>query len=352
MLSCIHCRASAITEALPGELTASEGRQLMDQVAGFGQPPPTIIFTGGDPLQRSDLFDLMDYAVEKEISFAVSPAVTELLTREALLRIKNAGASSISISLDGAGKETHDAIRRKPGTFDTTLKTIRDALGLGINVQINTAIMKQNLNELPEIFSLVRGLGVKTWELFFLIKVGRGGELEDLTPSEYESACRFLVLASRYGMTVRTVEAPFIRRIAKQMAEGNHHPDDLMFDRLRNVLETLEGEPTGSSTIRPRGTLDGDGIVFVAYDGSIYPGGLTPYKLGNVKTDNLVDVYRNSPVLKGIRGRNFQGQCGLCEYKEACGGSRARAYSRYEDPLASDPACIYSNPHIQLESWG
>jgi AdoMet-dependent heme synthase len=344
LLSCTHCRASAITEPLPGELTTEDGEQLIDQATAFGKPYPTIIFTGGDPLQRPDLFDLTNYASRRGISFALSPAVTRLLSHEASLRIKDTRASSISISLDGAVEETHDRIRRQPGTYQRTIETIRDALAIGISVQVNTAIMRQNLRELPEIFSLIRRLGVKTWELFFLIKVGRGAMLEDLTPSEYESVCRFLFHASRYGMTIRTVEAPFIRRVVKQMTEKPDCSNDALFGMLRGDLERLEGEPKSASTIRARGTLDGDGIIFVGYDGSIYPGGLIPYKLGNVKTDNLMDVYRNNPVLKDIRGRHLDGRCGLCEYKEVCGGSRARAYSYYEDPLASDPACVYPGP--------
>jgi AdoMet-dependent heme synthase len=345
-LSCLHCRASAITEPLPGELTSDEGKRLIDQVAHFGEPYPTIIFTGGDPLQRQDLFDLMDYAAMRKIRFAVSPAVSALLSQEVLLRMKRARVSSISISLDGAVEETHDRIRRRPGTYNKTIETIRDALALGINVQVNTAIMRQNLIELPKIFSLIRKMGVKTWELFFLVRVGRGAELEDLAPSEYESTCLFLIHSSRYGITVRTVEAPFIRRIAKQTPETEEGSRDALLDRLRGDLEKLEGEPTSASTIRSRGTLDGDGIVFVAYDGSIYPGGLTPYKLGNAKTDDLASVYQHHPILRGIRGRNFKGHCGICDYREMCGGSRARAYASYDDPLASDPACLYTSPNI------
>lgn len=341
LLSCLHCRASAMTQPLPGELTHDEGKRVIDQVTGFGRPYPTVIFTGGDPLQRRDLFELTDYAAAMGVNFALSPAVTDLLDREALVKIKCAGTSSISISLDGVSGETHDVIRNRPGTFDRTIKAIQAALSLGVSVQVNTAVMKRNLHELPEIFSLIRGLGVKTWELFFLIQVGRGSAVQDLTPQEYESVCRFLVDASRYGMTVRTVEAPFVRRVARQMAERGDGADDALYGELGGRLRELDGGPTGPSTIRARGTLDGDGIVFVAYDGSIYPGGLTPFRLGNVRKGSLAGVYRESPVLRKIRGREIDGYCGACRYKDICGGSRARAYAHHGDPLASDPACVY-----------
>ncbi len=342
-LSCIHCRASAITAPLPGELNHDEGLRLIDQVTSFGRPYPTIIFTGGDPLRRKDLLDLISAASAHGINFAVSPAVTELLTHDALLRLKQSGAASISISLDGANERTHDAIRRNPGTFLRTLEVIEDAVQIGLGIQVNTAIMKQNLDELPEIFHLIKSLEVKTWELFFLIKVGRGGGVEDLTPDECESACNFLYDASCYGMTIRTVEAPFIRRIAKQRMSLGEYWSSAKYQNLHTDLSRLEGEPQSRSTLRPAGTLDGDGIIFVAHDGAVHPGGLLPFTLGNVKYDNLVRIYQENQLLQDIRQRKMSGQCGVCEFKDICGGSRARAFGYNGNPLSADPACVYAS---------
>lgn len=342
-LSCVHCRASAITEPLPGELSTNEGMKLIEQVASFGKPYPTIIFTGGDPLKRKDLFELLSHAARLGIGFALSPAMTDLVTPEILSKIKSLSASSISISLDGASDQTHDSIRGKAGTFEKTIETIQTAVRMGLNPQINTAIMKRNYQELPEIFHLIRGLGIKTWELFFLVKVGRGTSVQDLTPEEYESACNFLYDASWYGVTIRCVEAPFIRRIATERREHGSHWNRAEYKELREQLLQLEDQPVAQSTIRPRGTLDGDGIIFVAHDGAIHPGGLLPVKLGNAKNDYLVEVYRDSKLLRSIRQRDFKGYCGECEYKEVCGGSRARAFSYSGDPLASDPACLWAS---------
>lgn len=343
-LSCIHCRASAITEPLPGELNHEQGLKLIEQVTSFGRPYPTIIFTGGDPLRRKDLFELMSDASARGISFAASPAVTELLTHDALLRIKRSGASSISISLDGSNEGTHDAIRRNSGTFLRTREVIEDAVQIGLGIQVNTAIMKQNLNELPEIFHLIKSLGVKTWELFFLIKVGRGGGVEDLTPDGCESACNFLYDASCYGVTIRTVEAPFIRRVAKQRITLGEYWNSEEYQSLRTELHRLEGRSQSHSTLRPAGTLDGDGIIFIAHDGTIHPGGLLPFSLGNVKNGNLIEVYRENLLLQDIRQRNMIGQCGVCEFKDICGGSRARAFACCGNPLSADPACFYASP--------
>src|SRR5579875_2355196 len=142
-LSCVHCRASAITEPLPGELSTDEGLKLFDQVAAFGKPYPTIIFTGGDPLMRKDLLERLSHAARQGISFAVSPAMTNLVSTNKLVEVKSLGASSISISLDGASSETHDSIRGRAGTFDKTVEIIQNSLRIGLNPQINTAIMKR-----------------------------------------------------------------------------------------------------------------------------------------------------------------------------------------------------------------
>ena len=340
-LSCAHCRASAMTEPLPGELSTEEGMELIDQVASFGRPYPTIIFTGGDPLKRRDLFELMAYAKGLGLGFAVSPAMTTLADRMTMSRIRGAGATSISISRDVARADTHDSIRGIEGTFDRTVGTTRDATAMGLRPQINTAVMKRNFRELPELFHLIRQLGVKTWEVFFVVKVGRGTSVEDLTPRECESVCNFLYDASFYGVTVRCVEAPFIRRVSARRRESGRYWDSAEYVELSEELVRLEGKPSATqSSIGPTGTLDGDGVVFVAHDGEIHPGGLLPLSLGNIRKDNLAQVYRDDPLLRRIRGRQVVGDCGNCMYSETCGGSRARAFSAHGDPLASDPACL------------
>ncbi|MDG6989158.1 MAG: TIGR04053 family radical SAM/SPASM domain-containing protein [Nitrososphaerota archaeon] len=338
-LSCVHCRASAILGPVPGELTTEEGTRVIDQVKSFGGRPPVLVFTGGDPLMRRDLPRLLAYARDSGVPFAVSPAVSRNLTDDFLTGLRDVGASSISISLDGARPATHDSIRRVDGTFELTLERIKAAIKLGVNVQVNTAVMKANLRELPEMLDLVKGLGVKIWELFFLIQVGRGSGVADLTPSEYETACNLAYDASRLGMVVRCVEAPFIRRVAsRRRAEGEYWHEEAYLE-MKEGLDGAGGE-LAASTLGPRGTLDGDGIIFVAHDGTISPGGLLPVPLGNVKKDDLAAVYRTDPLLQKIRGREFSGPCGRCAFSDVCGGSRARSYAWSGDPLGSDPACF------------
>lgn len=339
-LSCQHCRASAIPDPLPGELTRDEGHRLIDQVAEFGSPPPVLVFTGGDPLRRPDLFELLAHARDRGIAAAVSPAVTELLTADCLRRLKDVGVTSISVSLDGACAATHDGIRRAPGTYDRTVTAVRTALDLGLKLQVNTAVLRPNVEELARIFHELHAWGVPTWEVFFLVQVGRATESLDLRPEEYESVVNFLYDASRYGLVVRTVEAPFIRRVVRRR-ETSAYWDAPLYRSLAAELVALEGPPSRPSTLGRRGTLDGDGILFVAYDGTVQPGGLLPLPLGNIRTGSLPELYRESWVLQRIRARELSGPCGTsCPDRQACGGSRARAFAQTANPLASDPACV------------
>lgn len=292
---------------------------------------------------RKDLFELISHAKDHGVQFAVSPAVSRLLTDEVLVRLHDAGVSSISISLDGSNPATHDAIRGTKGIYGLTLERIRAAIRLGVNVQINTAIMEANVHELPQMLHIVKGLGVKIWELFFLVRTGRGSEVGDLTPAQYESACNFLFDASHHGLVVRCVEAPFIRRVAsRRRSEGAYWHDEAYLS-MKEELSALDGRGDSPSTLRPKGTLDGDGVVFVGHDGSIYPGGLLPVLVGNIRGGGLVSAYRQSPLLNSVRERKYNGACGACDYVHACGGSRARAYAYFGDPLASDPACLFAS---------
>jgi len=205
---------------------------------------------------------------------------------------------------------------------------------------VNTAVMKKNLLELPKIFHLLKELGVNVWVVFFVIRVGRGIMVQDLSAEECESVCNFLYDASHYGLKIRTREAPFIRRVMMQRKEGKYWNDPL-YEKLSQELKSLEGEPLSNTTLPQVGTLDGDGIIFVSYDGTIYPGGFLPVPIGNIKNDNIVDVYRKNELLLQIRNRKLNGICGICKYKYICGGSRARSFSFSGDPLGSDPACIF-----------
>ena len=341
-LACHHCRASATAQALPGELSGKEGRDLIDQVAGFGRPFPILVLTGGDCLLRNDIFELVDYAVAKGIPVAMSPSVTPMLTPDAIQKMVASGVKAVSLSLDGSSSETHDGIRGIPGHFDQTIPAIRALVAAGLTVQINTTVMSRNIHELAQIAAIVSETGANIWEVFFLVHVGRGESTDSITPTEHEEVCHFLVDASHYGFTIRTVEAPFFRRIVVERREQpDRKPNSGRYLVLSSKLRDLLGKGDERSSAHTAATRDGKGIIFVAHDGQVYPAGFLPMHLGSIRDLPLAQIYRENEVLLSIRSMNFGGKCGVCEFADLCGGSRARAFATSGDPLAQDPACAY-----------
>jgi len=345
-LACRHCRASAIHTPLPGELTTEEGHALIDDIATFGPRPPVLIMTGGDPLARADLFELAGHASEVGMPIGFAPAVSPNLTDEAIEKMWDAGAKTVSISLDGATAHTHEDVRQVPGIFADTLDAVRRLVAAGFTVQINTTVMRSNVQELPGIAALLVELGARIWEVFFLIKTGRGTELEELTPEENEDVSHFLYEASRYDFIVRTVEGPFFRRVAAwRRADDTDDPAGTyglgsLYSQLSSRLRLVLGEP-GVSRAQTAGTRDGKGIVFVAHNGDVFPSGFLPTVLGNVRDSSIVELYRGHPLLRSIRSAAFTGRCGACEFSDMCGGSRSRAFAAHGDPLADDPGCSH-----------
>lgn len=342
-LSCKHCRAEAVSTGLPGELTNDEGKNLISQIRNFGSPAPILVLTGGDVMMRQDLLELVSFANQTGVRVALSPAVSDLLSEEMMNVLYDLGVRSVSISLDGIG-DTHDQVRGTQGHFAKTTDMIARLIEIGFSVQVNTTVMSTTVNQLPAVAEYLLALGVKIWEVFFLIRVGRGTDLLELSPFENEDVARFLYEVSGYGLLVRTVEAPFSRRVVFNLQHCDDGPGELLpeGDLYRSLsadlIERL-GQPTARRLSPIGSTRDGKGIVFVAHDGTVFPSGFLPLGLGNVKSESLVDIYRENPLLQSIRNAEFSGRCGKCRYRDLCGGSRARAFSFYGDPLAEDPAC-------------
>ncbi len=342
LLACRHCRASALAEPLPGELTPAEGRDFVRSLTEFGRPYPVLVLTGGDVLMREDSLELARYAASLKIPVALSPSVTPKLTRDAIGRMREAGVKAVSISLDGAIASTHERIRGIDGHFERTLEAIRLLRENGFVVQVNTVAMRENVDELPDVAALLDRLDVNVWEVFLLVKTGRGVQMEELTPAENEDLCHFLYDASRYGFVVRTVEAPFFRRVvATRKADGPPAEPGLLYRSLSERLVELLGEPRGQAKAQTKGTRDGKGIVFVGHDGDVYPAGFLPLPVGNVRTTTIASIYRESTLLRDLRAGLFTGRCGACEFGDLCGGSRSRAFAATGDPLADDPACPF-----------
>ncbi|MET1128724.1 MAG: TIGR04053 family radical SAM/SPASM domain-containing protein [Thermoproteota archaeon] len=348
LLQCKHCRAEAIEKPLPGELTTEEAMDLVDQVASFGNPKPVFVVTGGDPLMRKDLWDIVSYAKGKGLRVALAPSVTPLLNREAIRKMVDAGVDGVSISLDSPYPDVHDGIRGYRGTWKRTVEVLRELVDTGMHIQVNTLIAKPTVEGLPDMVKLLRKLGVEVWEPFYVVPTGRAAREMDLAPHEWEDVGHFLYEASKYGLTVRTVEGPMFRRIAlvrMAVEEEGLDPDGVLkpgplYRRLLSRLRSLAEEP-GEPRAQTTGTRDGKGVVFVSHDGKVYPSGFLPLEVGDVRRESLVKIYRESPVLARLRSSKLEGRCGRCEFRDVCGGSRARAYSYTGDPFAEDPACPY-----------
>lgn len=352
-LACVHCRAEACPFSDPGELTTEEGFRLIGQVASFGRPHPLFVITGGDPFKRSDLLELVSYAAGKGLPVSVAPSATPLLNRDSIRRLKEAGAVALSLSLDGARRETHDGFRQVDGVFDRTLDCWRIARELGIKVQINTTVTPPNVHDLPEILRLVRSHGAMTWSVFFLVPTGRGEALQGLTAEETEDILHFLYDVSKV-VSLKTTEAPHFRRVAIQrriLEEQGVAPVPALglgetYLPLRRRLEEIVPDFNFDAPERMRrAPLDvnaGRGFVFVSHTGEVCPSGFLPQSAGNIRKRPLSELYRDSPLFRILRSPDcLQGRCGRCEFRKVCGGSRSRAFATTGNVLAEEPWCVY-----------
>jgi radical SAM protein len=335
-LACRHCRAEAISTAHPRELNFKESVTFLRQIPEFGEPLPQLILTGGDPLARSDLYDLIDEARKLGIGVSITPAATPALTHEVMLRLKQHGVEGLGLSLDGSSAERHDSIRGVPGTFDHTIQALRWAQELEMPVQVNTLAAAETAEDMGAIYEVLKPYGIARWSLFFLIAVGRGKVLQPLSPEDGEKLMHWIHATSRdASFIVATTEAPSFRRVT--------------LERMR--AEGMTGEQIRQSGVtRSYGIRDGHGVLFVSNTGDICPAGFLPLAAGNVRHDQFVNVYRDSPLFRQLHDpTQFEDRCGVCDYHTLCGGSRARAFAATGNPLASDPFCQYQPPR-QSES--
>ena len=342
LLACRHCRAKAIRIRQSGELTHAQGLKLIDQLVEFGEPYPALLLTGGDPLMRHDFFELIEYAKSLGIYVAVAASVTPRLNETSISRMRDLGVDIMSVSLDGALPETHDRLRGIKGTWKATIDALRMARELGLRTQTNTTVMRSNINELADIFHIAKDNGAVAWEVFFLIRTGRGASMESLDAYECEEVMNFLYDAALYGIPVRTAEGPSFRRVRIEREKTVKEPSGEIYRRLIGRLRMLEGIPGGSPMFKLSHTADGRGILFVGHRGEVYPSGFLPVDCGRVPKDNLLEIYRSHLFFRALRDpASLKGRCGICEYKSVCGGSRSRAFAEMNDPFQEDPICPY-----------
>lgn len=328
-LACRHCRASAQPERHPAELSREEGIGLIRQIREFGDP--LLVLTGGDPLKRADLFDLLEASVSAGLRTTITPSATPLLAEGAVRRFRQAGVARMAVSLDGADGAQHDGFRGVEGSFQITLEALRAARECGLETQVNTTVTRRNLGSLERIAALAGDAGARLWSVFFLVLTGRALLEDDLTADEYEAVFEQLYRISLAApFDIKTTEAPHYRRyVAQRRKAGSAAPAGM----------------TGGVIARQAGINDGKGLLFISHTGEIYPSGFLEMSAGNVRSVSLVEAYRTSRLFQILRnGDALGGKCGACEYRNLCGGSRARAWAITGDFLAPDPRCPYVPP--------
>ena len=354
-LACVHCRAEAMPRRDPGELTTAEGKALLDRIAAFGDPPPLVVLTGGDPLRRPDLAELVAHGTRIGLVVSLTPSGTAAATEEKLRGLRDAGLARLAVSLDAASAEAHDAFRRVKGSHRNTLRIIERAQALGLPLQINTTVCRQTAGELAALVDQVTGFGAVLWALFFLIPVGRAQAEQALGADEIETVLRWAAeLQPRVPFGIKTTEAPQYWRVVAGGRPAQkwppHSPHSVSGLPARSVQQAwpphspaLRTARAGSPSLRaPRAVTDGNGFVFVDHVGNICPSGFLPMRAGNVREDDLVAVYRGHPLFLALRDpARLGGRCGRCGWRDRCGGSRARAYAASGNPLAEDPGCAY-----------
>jgi len=332
-LACMHCRASAQPDRDPMELSTNEGKHLIDQIAAL--KVPVFVLTGGDPIKRPDLFELIGHARSVGVRVSLTPSATPLLTKDIVVRLKEAGLTRLAVSMDGASSETHDAFRGMSGSFTRTLDAVRWANEIGLPVQINTTFSRRNIAEIDEIVSLMERLKITLWSVFFLVPTGRGKFNDLLSAEEFESVfAKVYSLSRTASFDIKTTEAQHYRRFVLQQRVA---------DRKSGLAPNSVFERSVDAIGRaPRGLNDGKGFVFISHKGEVFPSGFLPLSAGNIREHELAAIYRDSPLFRDLRDTSkLEGKCGSCEFKEICGGSRARAHALTGNPHAEEPCCSY-----------
>ena len=332
-LACIHCRASAQPNRHPMELTTAEGKQLINQIASIRAP--VFVLTGGDPIKRPDLFELIEYARQVGVRVSLTPSATPLLTRDIIVRLQGAGLACLAVSLDGASAITHDVFRGLSGSFARTFDVIRWANEIALPVQINTTFSRRNIDEIDALVSLMDSLKITLWSVFFLVPTGRGKLSDLLNGDEFEQVfAKIYELSKSASFDIKTTEAQHYRRYLLQQKVAERKAGG-----ASQQFHNKEADAIGRA---PRGLNDGKGFVFISHTGEVFPSGFLPLTAGNIRQQPLADIYRESPLFRGLRDTSrLEGKCGACEFKEICGGSRSRAYALTGNPNAEEPCCSY-----------
>ena len=325
-LACRHCRADAIQRRHSDELSTAEALAQLDAMArDFG--PVLVVFTGGDPLLRDDLEILIAHVKKLGLRPALTPSATPLLSAQRLDRLIAAGVQRVALSLDGADAASQDGFRGVDGTFARTCTALAHCQQRGLELQINSAIGRHNIQQLDALADLVQWYGAVLWSVFVLVPTGRASADALLSAGEHEQLYRRLaVLSEQRPFAIKTTAGqPYYRVLAQR------------------------GQSRSQGLRAPKPVNDGKGVLFIDHCGNVQPSGFLPINCGNVRQQSVAEIYRSHPLFRDLRNPDaLGGKCGKCEYRSLCGGSRSRAYGISGDPLAADPTCAYQPKGLEL----
>ena len=334
-LACVHCRASAARGPFSGELDTHACVRMLDQIAQVAKP--IIILTGGEPLLRTDIFEIAKYGVERGLKMVMAPNGT-LITENIIKQMAHAGIRRISVSLDGATPKSHDRFRGVDGAFEGALRGIRLVKDAGIEFQINTTVTKTNLREIPKIQDLVVALGAVAHHIFLLVPTGRGKYIldQEITAEEYENTLNwFYDQREKTPLQLKATCAPHFYRILRQ--------------RAKKDKKSIAFNTHGMDAVT-RGCLAGTGFCFISHRGIVQPCGFLDVSCGDITRESFTDIWYHSDIFLSLRNLNdLKGKCGVCEYKNVCGGCRARAFEATGDFLTEEPLCSYQPRSFRKE---
>lgn len=363
-LACAHCRRIEANEAIVTDLSTEQAMDLIDQLAevGSAQPMmPVLVFSGGEPLCRSDLFDLTAHARKAGLTLALASNGT-MIDSDVAEKIRASGIARVSISLDGATAEVHNKLRRMQGSFEAALEGIARLREKSVPFQINITLTKHNSHQLKQTYDLAKSLGAVALHIFMLVPVGCGqtlAETDMLSPEQYEQM--LIEICSLDGLSelqVKVTCGPHYERVIRQQGLYETRRQAPTAPGGGHIGRKAAGHPAGLIPGRPahaygasKGCLAGLGVLFVGHQGNVFPCGYLPVNCGNILQTKLADIWQNNKDLARMRDADsLEGKCGLCGYRELCGGCRARAYAATTNYMAEEPLCAYIPPQATTES--
>jgi radical SAM protein with 4Fe4S-binding SPASM domain len=373
-LRCIHCRASATELSDPSDLSTEAARDIIDQITAVSTP--ILVLSGGEPLYRSDVFQLARYGTDKGLRVALATNGT-LVTKHVARMIVESGVQRVAISLDGADAVTHDTFRGIPGAFEAAIAGFRNLKNLGMSVQINTTIARHNADQLPQVLELAKSLGADALHTFLLVPVGCGVDIaaeQMVPPEEYERMLNWFYDRSlEGGIEMKATCAPHYFRVVRQRRvaehrsstaaaavqatkEAAHKPPSIGPTEMAMPGSTgIELKPNGvgkavghpgthpsDMNAMTKGCLAGTAVCFFSHEGEVFPCGYLPALAGDLRKQPFADIWANSVVFNELRDtNNLKGKCGCCEFRNICMGCRARAFAATGNYLDEEPFCVY-----------